>query len=222
MTTVLTLNMMHWNCDLNKLVSYLNDNPIDIGLFQEGTGVRWWPWAKRNNSIRWLGNQLGGDTSTVNMNCYSPFWCWNLGIFSKHTLGPCTEREFITGDSWRRSVLVGEVSSTVRVATTHLGYDADDQAYQVEQLLAYLDEFPPTAITIVGGDFNCTPDHAAVQRMLQAGFIDAWAAVGVGEEGTFPKTGKRIDYLFIKGAAPITCGVVGITVSDHYAVRMTF
>lgn len=48
---------------------------------------------------------------------------------------------------------------------------------------------------VVGGDFNLPPDHPLIQRLQDAGWIDATAAVGPTMPSHDPEV--RLDYIFV-------------------------
>jgi endonuclease/exonuclease/phosphatase family metal-dependent hydrolase len=68
----------------------------------------------------------------------------------------------------------------------------------------------PTRPLVIGGDFNSLPGSAVVNGILEAGVVDARAAVRPGEGGFTTLEGEvtdpasrateRIDYLFVRGA----------------------
>jgi endonuclease/exonuclease/phosphatase family metal-dependent hydrolase len=111
--------------------------------------------------------------------------------------------------------------------TTHLDASAGDEyrLQEVEQLLWLLKrrlvwEDP----LVLGGDFNATPDSAAIKNLLGFGLRDAWMECGEGDGFTFPadKPIKRIDYLFLTGTLRCTSArVLDTTISDHRPLLVT-
>jgi len=117
-----------------------------------------------------------------------------------------------------RSALRGTIAltggATVLVAVTHLhhlvsGEDARDE--QARQLLAWLDEAPPTDARIVVGDFNAEPVEPTYARMVAAGYRSAYAeANGEDPDVTWPSGLQApamdtdgepgcLDYIWIRG-----------------------
>lgn len=50
---------------------------------------------------------------------------------------------------------------------------------------------------VIAGDFNLPPDHPLIQRLLDAGWVDATAAVGPTMPSHDPEV--RLDYIFVVG-----------------------
>ena len=79
--------------------------------------------------------------------------------------------------------------------------------------------------TIVGGDFNSTPDNPVLAPLKAAGLRDAWLECGSGDGLTYPadKPVKRIDYLFLAGNLHCrSAQVLETTLSDHRPLLVTF
>jgi endonuclease/exonuclease/phosphatase family metal-dependent hydrolase len=122
------------------------------------------------------------------------------------------------------------------VMNTHLDPSRDDgyRRQEVRTILRLADSARASGAAgtqsavrlLVGGDFNSTPESAVQDTLRRGGLRDAWAECGRGDGLTYPADSavKRIDYLFLTGAA--TCA--GATVprsdaSDHrpLLVRVT-
>ncbi len=116
-----------------------------------------------------------------------------------------------------RSALVADVpgaDAMLRLVSTHLHWVPDEPDVrwrQVNALLDLLGECVPAAATIVCGDFNATPDEAASERMITAGFRSAFLlANGTEPEWTYPtpvtpadvavRPPSCIDYVWVAGA----------------------
>lgn len=112
----------------------------------------------------------------------------------------------------------------VDIYNTHLQHTAGDirivQAKGIEQIIAAQEVRP----FILGGDFNATPDSAAMG--IIAGFAaDAWPESGTGLGLTVPPRApqRRIDYLLYNGPwRPLASDVLPSAVADHRAVRTQF
>lgn len=192
-----------------KVAEFINNKGIDICLLQEGYRCFFFGTIER------LARQTGMEVRSVKMHggiCNN----WQLGVLSNPPIIDHREREFDTGDNWRRSALICKLQNNILVATVHLGYDVDDQNWQVTQLLWFLDEFKHDGVIIVGGDFNIVETHRAYYTMRAAGFVDAWKEAGTGNGNTYKN--KRIDYLWVKRAKVTSCTVARIEASDHEPV----
>ena len=110
------------------------------------------------------------------------------------------------------------------VINTHLDPSTEDtyrrqEARTVLSTVAALDSARTS--TLVGGDFNSTPDSPLQQTIRAAGVRDVWLMCGRGNGLTFPADSavRRIDYLYLSG--PTACSearVVPSDASDHRAL----
>lgn len=108
----------------------------------------------------------------------------------------------------------------LRVLNTHLDASRDDR-YRLQETEQLVTTIAQRHIALAGGDLNAEPDSRAHERMRAAGLRDAWLECGAGPPLTFPALlpVKRIDYLFLSGAA--TCNAATVLrshASDHRAV----
>ena len=77
--------------------------------------------------------------------------------------------------------------------------------------------------TVVAGDFNATPDHAAFRDVLRRGYVDAAIQTGESLTRTWGRPGKdpwlTLDHVLAsRGCAVLACSVHVIPGSDHRAV----
>jgi endonuclease/exonuclease/phosphatase family metal-dependent hydrolase len=102
---------------------------------------------------------------------------------------------------------------------THLdaGASDDERLHSIAQLRTISQDYGPRPFVLCG-DFNTVstePPYAA----LAEDFVDAWAAVGVGNGYTFPSQtpNRRIDYFWHlpQRQTPIRAWVPSTTASDH-------
>ncbi|MCL6615022.1 MAG: endonuclease/exonuclease/phosphatase family protein, partial [Firmicutes bacterium] len=112
-----------------------------------------------------------------------------------------------------------EMEEGVRVgfAVTHLSPDPAERAAQIEELLAFLREFPGPLV--LAGDFNLRPEDGDFQS-LTAVLRDALAAFEAGGRATFfpapGADGARIDFIFVSAEfRPEGGRVAEIDYSDH-------
>lgn len=118
---------------------------------------------------------------------------------------------------------------------------------ETRKMLEFVRQVAGDEPAILMGDFNALPDSEEISLLLQAGFVDAFAAAGTGEGITWHETGnpnirlqretypdevpqdppdKRIDFIFVRGAGlEVTEARVvldepleGRYASDHYGV----
>lgn len=118
-------------------------------------------------------------------------------------------------------VVVSAPAGPVAVVNTHLDASRDDtyRRQEIRTVLAIADSLRSSGLpTLLGGDFNSTPESAVHAAALAARLRDAWSACGRGDSLTFPAATpvKRIDYLYLTGAA--TCDEATVPTSqasDH-------
>ena len=124
----------------------------------------------------------------------------------------------------RQSMPRGAVEITVgalRITTTHLEYySSNHRAAQIERLLELhregcephapveepgsYESFERGKSAIVTGDFNLKPDDPNYQKMLDGGFVDAWAALN-------PRRERENTFHLYDGETPYCCDYVFVT-----------
>jgi endonuclease/exonuclease/phosphatase family metal-dependent hydrolase len=105
--------------------------------------------------------------------------------------------------------------SRFRFVNTHLeAWHEEVRHAQRDELLRVLGD--PDVPVVLVGDFNATPDRVG----MPAEYVDAWAVAGEGGAGATcgenadllavdDCLGVRIDYVWVRGAQPARCWVVG-------------
>ncbi len=125
-------------------------------------------------------------------------------------------------------VTVASPFGDIVVFNTHIDASGDDRwrKQEVKTIIALTQDQlrGGTRRLLFGGDFNSTPESAVQGELRASGMTDAWERCGSGAGLTYPADSsvKRIDYLFLTGAA--TCSqasVVNTTASDHRPVLFT-
>lgn len=105
-----------------------------------------------------------------------------------------------------------------------------DLAQSDEVLIGILGHLAGSQHAVVAGDFNLTGWSRALDRLKEAGFTDAFLAVGEGFGFTFPTFGRyrgvlvppvvRIDHIWCSpSVAPLTASLAPLAASDHLALR---
>jgi endonuclease/exonuclease/phosphatase family metal-dependent hydrolase len=126
-----------------------------------------------------------------------------------------------------RGALRAEIASPygrLTVFTTHIDASREDvwrlqEGRVVASLVAAA--LRTNRLTLLGGDFNSTPESAVQQELRATGLRDAFAECGRGEGLTYPADSavKRIDFLFLPGGMRCTSAeVIASRVSDHRPV----
>jgi endonuclease/exonuclease/phosphatase family metal-dependent hydrolase len=182
---------------------------------------------------------------------------WEEFQIEKKGVGGMTEDRWIIGGN---VCLVADCTRTAHVWSTHLAPAADqDWPRHVQKVLDYLATKPQPQVWM--GDLNLWkwdrwsprvtcgeatwPMAAAYDRIMRAGYIDAWAATqsGPGWSGMTSRKAsrgrtycgknndgtpfKRIDYVLAKGITPIDTELFGFNgpgkwhPSDHLGLKAT-
>lgn len=108
--------------------------------------------------------------------------------------------------------------ATVNAFATWLGLEPEERARQLDAALPFLAAHGGPAA--FGGDFNSTPDSPIYARLAAAGFVDPFAALGLGSPPTDPaiEPHKRIDFVWLRGLEPASARVLDTIASDHRPV----
>ena len=118
-------------------------------------------------------------------------------------------------------VVVNAPSGALAIVNTHLDASRDDtwRRQEIVTVLAVADSLRRSGLpTLLGGDFNSTPESAVHEAAIGAGLRDAWSVCGRGDSLTFPAGTpvKRIDYLYLSGGASCDEATVPTSqASDH-------
>jgi endonuclease/exonuclease/phosphatase family metal-dependent hydrolase len=101
-----------------------------------------------------------------------------------------------------------------------LGLTPEERAAQLGDALAFVAEGDGDVPAIWGGDFNATPDSPVHARIAAAGFVDPFIELGLEPAFTDPadEPQKRIDFVWLRGLAPVDGQVLDSLASDHRMV----
>lgn len=245
-----SLRVMTWNIahgdNINAQTDFIATHDPDVLILQEvspgqeetyrsqlttKTGSTWYVKYKENCEL-----DETTDVNAPNPVCATPD---NDGVAILSTLlfQDVPGEKLLWGrDQWtnarralRVKVRVGNVD--VQVFGTHLAAGTNFEGIRTNQANAlkdWMDDF--TGPRILGGDINAIPGSPTITT-LSNGYVDAWAAVGPGDNNPSAYTwsvtlglSKRIDYWFSEAgsaAQPISIArptFPGGALSDHYAV----
>jgi len=232
---------MTWNLHgiarprLDAVADLIREHDPDVISLQEA----------RKAQARRVAALLGwrGPEWALKHNAFWPLW-WcaeGLAILCRFRLAPHAPVVLTPGVSRRsyrrRIVLAAEVllpdDRRVLVVDAHLASDAGDddvRAEQADHVAAILPGSPPA---VIAGDLNSHPGDPAIQRLLEAGFVDGWsianpeqpAAHGFTSPANAPR--QRIDYVLARGLTVVRAQVVDDLgpamsgLSDHRPVLAT-
>lgn len=121
---------------------------------------------------------------------------------------------------------------TILAISTHLQHVNDSEVHDddpeadlfpvhSEQIDTILSSWGGVEPAVLMGDFNARPGWRQIDQILDAGWVDSWSEVGIGEGFTTSATNPqyRIDYIFhTSDLAAVDAGVIQSTASDHFAV----
>jgi endonuclease/exonuclease/phosphatase family metal-dependent hydrolase len=99
-----------------------------------------------------------------------------------------------------------------------MGLSDEDTLRQIREALDFIGATSPATF---GGDFNAEPDSPVAGEVLRAGFVDPFVALGFDPPPfTSPAIGpvKQIDYVWVRGLAPMEAWVPDSLASDHRMV----
>ena len=118
----------------------------------------------------------------------------------------------------RARLQVGE--RTVDAYATWLGLTPEERAAQLSDALAFVGGGDARTPAIWGGDFNATPASPVHARIAAAGFVDPFVALGLDAAFTDPADApqQRIDFVWLRGLAPVEGQVLDALASDHRMV----
>lgn len=206
--------------DLEATAQVIETAQPDVVLLQEVS--RGWLVTSSTDQLSWLARRLGMQAS---WGPASADGLWGNAILTRGRPLEVRTTRFRTTENLRRGAVAVRLATphgSVWLANTHL----DDprsatgvRLVQIEELLVFLRPWRPV---VLGGDFNAEPGSPEYQRLLEAGLIDAAAAIGA--TGPTSADQRRIDYLFVTGEFEVSGGrVPSVTASDHrpVVVRLT-
>jgi endonuclease/exonuclease/phosphatase family metal-dependent hydrolase len=109
---------------------------------------------------------------------------------------------------------------TLDVFATWLGLSEAERARQVVTALDWVAERSPRGPACVAGDLNSPPDSPVYRQLVEAGFIDPFREMGLGDVPTDPASApdERIDYVWLRELTPLAAGVPDSLASDHRPV----
>jgi endonuclease/exonuclease/phosphatase family metal-dependent hydrolase len=106
-----------------------------------------------------------------------------------------------------------EAGDSLLIINTHL--DSDRQDVRLAQIEGLLAAWASRGRTVLVGDMNALPGSAEIERILAAGFVDAWAETGQPAR-------PRIDYIFhTPDLLAREVAVIDSPASDHPAYAAT-
>lgn len=112
-------------------------------------------------------------------------------------------------------------------ASVHVDFFNTAARYsQIDQLINIMRGImtaDPSAVVVIGGDFNGGPWDQGYTMMKNAGYTNAWERFTGSINGGNTKSGNRFDHIWFKAPSGVTisvtsCIVHEVALSDHYPV----
>ena len=143
-----------------------------------------------------------------------------IAVLYRGSQVPVTSR-LLTSDEEQTGILgvdipLGEVQ--VSAYGVWIGLDPAEAARQVEQALEFIGD---RSVVAFAGDFNLEHGDSPVERIMAAGFIDPFQALGMDPPPpTVPAIEpiKQIDFVWLRGLTPNNAVVSSSLASDHRLV----
>ncbi|HEY76579.1 MAG TPA: hypothetical protein G4O00_10430 [Thermoflexia bacterium] len=202
-----------WRLTLEEIARTIEESGADVVMLQEVDACRITSYGVDNGL--WLARRLG-------MHVVFQPTLENLSGIALLTRFP-----IVTADG---ALLTSELEQTgivharLRVGDEEvdaygiwLGLKPEERARQLTDALAFIGDRSPA---LLGGDFNSTPDSPVYARLVGAGFVDPFVALGVDPAPTSPaiEPRNRIDFVWGRGLHPLDASVPDSLASDHRMV----
>ena len=232
---VMTLNAAHGRADgihqallkkqsveenLDRIGRVLKERSPDVVTLQEADGPS--IWSGRFDHVAYLAKAGGYENSYRGEHVNGLKLCYGTALLARYPLDECASLTFDANPpTFPKGFVVGEVLvpgiGPVTVASVHLDFSRKSvRKEQIERLAEELAERPRPMIVM--GDFNCDWDDEETLPTL-AEQLDLKAFEPESTTTTFPKTGKRLDWIFVSGEIEcVDCQVGEDGLSDHQPV----
>jgi endonuclease/exonuclease/phosphatase family metal-dependent hydrolase len=233
--TVMTFNVAHGRADghnqaflkkqtivgnLDKIASAVREVSPDIVALEEADGPSM--WSGRFNHVAHLAEAAGYEQAFRGEHVSGLKLSYGTALLSHY---PLENRASITfapsPPTFTKGFVVGEISvpgcGPITVVAVHLDFARESvREEQVKRLVEELAERPRPMIMM--GDFNCDWDDEATLPTL-AEQLDLRVFEPDSTTTTFPKLGKRLDWIFVSDEIEFVGYEVGEEgLSDHRPV----
>ncbi|MBX3049325.1 MAG: endonuclease/exonuclease/phosphatase family protein [Anaerolineales bacterium] len=208
--------------DPEALARVIEDSGADIVMLQE-ISRGWLIWGGMD-MLEWFSLRLNMPyvwDATADSQ-------WGMAIYSRYPLENVEFFDLPPDDVLLlRGFTVAEVDVNGQVLTlinTHYSEKDGQDEIRMVQSSAILDEWNGRPTTVVTGDFNARPESAAIQLMLEAGFIDVSRELGQPPTHTYYAADPthQIDYIFLSPDLGYRDFLIpGTTASDHLPLIVT-
>lgn len=233
--TVMTLNAAHGRANgihqallseesiaenLDRIASVLKDSSPDVVALQEADGPSL--WSGRFDHVAYLAHAGGYEHAYRGEHVNGFKLSYGTAMLSRYPLDDNASITFPANPPlFPKGFVVGEVAvpgfGPVTVVSVHLDFARKSVRHeQVERLVEELASRPRPLVVM--GDFNCDWDDETTLPML-AERLDLRPFEPDDTTTTFPKLGKRLDWIFVSDEIEFADYHVGASgLSDHQPV----
>lgn len=203
-----------WHYNLDRMANVIEAEGVDVIALQEVDTGRLTSYAVDN--AYYLARRLGMSAA------YLPTVEHLTGIavlYRGPSLG--VEQRLLSSLQEQTGIVRVDLELGEHTLSAHgiwMGLSNEDTLRQIREALEFIGDRSPASFA---GDFNAEPGSRVVQAVLEAGFEDPFALLGIDPAPpTDPASDphKRIDYVWVRGFAPTRAWVSASEASDHRMV----
>lgn len=202
-----------WQLTLEEIARTIEESNADVVMLQEVDACRITSYGVDNGL--WLARRLG-------MRVVFQPTLENLSGIALLTRFPIAAADgaLLTSELEQTGIVHARLqvgNEEVDAYGIWLGLEPEERARQLTDALAFIGDTSPA---LLGGDFNATPDSPVYARLVEAGFVDPFVALGIDPAPTSPAIGprNRIDFVWGRGLKPADAAVLDSLASDHRMV----
>ncbi len=203
-----------WHFNLDRMAEAIETEGVDVVALQEVDTGRLTSYAV--DDAYYLGRRLGMNVA------YLPTVEHLTGIAVLYrSPSLAVEQRLLTSLQEQTGIVRVDLELGDHTLSAHgiwMGLSNEDTLRQIREALEFIGDRSPASF---GGDFNAEPGSPVVQAVLEAGFEDPFALLGIEPAPpTDPATDphKRIDYVWVRGLQPTRAWVSTSEASDHRMV----
>jgi endonuclease/exonuclease/phosphatase family metal-dependent hydrolase len=203
-----------WNFTLDQQAEAIRESGADFVALQEVDAGRLTSYSV--DDALYLARRLGMQAA------YLPTieHLTGIAVLYRGSQAPVTSR-LLTSSEEQTGIIGIELplsEGLVGVYGVWIGLDPAEAARQVEETLEFIGD---RSMVAFAGDFNLEYGDPPIDRIMEAGFIDPFRALGMDPPPpTVPaiEPTKQIDFVWLRGLAPTGAVVSASLASDHRLV----
>jgi endonuclease/exonuclease/phosphatase family metal-dependent hydrolase len=216
---IITYNMHYgydsdWHLSLEEQAQTIEASGAGMVMLQEVDTGR--PTSYMIDDALWLSRRL--DMQAVYLPTMEHLT--GIALLSRYPVLD-TETLLLPSELEQTGILWAELDTggtPINAFAVWMGLEPAERARQLDAALPFIAAHPGPAV--FGGDFNSTPDSPVYARIREAGFVDPFAALGLGSPPTDPAVNpeKRIDFVWLRSLTAVDAQVPDSLASDHRPV----